>query len=132
MAHPFEEHPTVVGSFGRQLFISDEGEELHGESEAVNPGYYRDAAHAGLQADAILSGIWQQFPNDGYMVKTAIAREVPHRPECHAAADFDFGIRLGERGMFYFVDEYTTKYRNSDDSVGRGAGAKSDDSGYQA
>jgi glycosyltransferase involved in cell wall biosynthesis len=132
LARPFEENQAVVGAYGKQIFIADGGGELRVESESINHDFRRTATYAGLQPDAILSGIWQQFPNDGYMVKTSVAREVRHKPEYRAGADFDFGIRMGERGLFYFVDECTAKYRNSAESVGRGAGQKSDDSAYHA
>ncbi len=66
------------------------------------------------------------------MVKTSVAREVGYRREYRAGADFDFGIRMGLRGRLYFVNEFTAVYRNTADSVGRGAGAKSDDSAYFA
>jgi len=132
LARAFEENPAVVGAYGKQMFITDGGEELPGESEILNHEYRRDTMYAGLQHDAILSGIWQQFPNDGYMVKASVAREVWYRPEYGAGTDFDFGIRMGERGMFYFIDKYTAKYRKSAHSIGRGAGKKSDDCAYHA
>jgi hypothetical protein len=131
LARAFEENPELVSAFGKQKFITDGGADMPEYAERVNRAYHRDAAHAGVQPDAILSGIQQQFPNDGFMVKASVARKVLYRPETRAATDFDFGIRMGERGPFYFVNEYTTKYRFSADSVGRGDGKKSDDSGYQ-
>jgi len=39
---------------------------------------------------------------------------------------------MGERGLFYFVDEYTAKYRKTLESMSRGAGEKNDDSVYHA
>ena len=50
-----------------------------------NRAYRRSAAYAGLQPDAILAAIWQQFPNDGYLVRTAVAREVLYRSDYRAA-----------------------------------------------
>jgi glycosyltransferase involved in cell wall biosynthesis len=132
LARPLEENEAVVGTYGKQMFITDGGKELPGESDILNRDYRRNATYAGLQPDAILSGIWQQFPNDGFMVKASVAREVRYKPEYGAGTDFDFGIRMGERGMFYFVDEYTAKYRNSAHSIGRGTGQKSDDCAYHA
>ncbi len=131
LARAFEENPGLVSSFGKQKFITDGGAEMAEYTERVNRAYHRDEDHVGIQPDAILSGIQQQFPNDGFMVKASVARKVLYRPETRAATDFDFGIRMGERGTFYFVNEYTTKYRFSAESVGRGDGKKSDDSGYQ-
>jgi glycosyltransferase involved in cell wall biosynthesis len=131
LARAFEENPNLVSSFGKQKFISEDGAEMTEYAERVNRAYRRDAEHAGLQPDAILSGIRQQFPNDGFMVKASVAKQVLYRPECRAATDFDFGIRMGQQGPFFFIDEYTTVYRFSAESVGRGDGKKSDDSGYQ-
>jgi glycosyltransferase involved in cell wall biosynthesis len=132
LARPFEKYPALAGAFGKQMLITEAGEEQPANSEELNHGFHRDSTRAGLQPDAILSGIWQQFPNDGYMVKASVARDVLYRPECGAGADFDFGIRMGERGMFFYVDEYTAKYRISAQSIGRGAGSKTDDCAYHA
>jgi glycosyltransferase involved in cell wall biosynthesis len=131
LARAFEENPGLVSAFGKQKFITDGGAEMAEYTERVNRAYHRDEDHVGIQPDAILSGIQQQFPNDGFMVKASVARKVLYRPETRAATDFDFGIRMGEKGQFYFVNEYTTTYRFSAESVGRGDGKKSDDSGYQ-
>ena len=76
LARPFEENDALVSSYGKQLFIDDAGDELPDFSESINRIYRRDPAHAGLQRDPILAGIQQQFPNDGFMVKASVAREV--------------------------------------------------------
>ena len=131
LAPLFEENSALVGAYGKQLFISDAGVELLEYTDRLNRDFRRDASHAGLQKDAILAGVWQQFPNDGYMVRASVARDVLYRAEYKAGADFDFGIRMGECGPFYYVDEFTAKYRESAESVGRSAGGKNDDSAYQ-
>ena len=130
LAAPFEENPALVGAYGKQIFVTHHGEFIPGETEIHNRSYRRTPEYAGLQPDALLAAIWQQFPNDGYMARTAIARDVLYRSEYRAAADFDFGVRLAERGPFFYIDDFTSKYRNSDDSIGRGANFRSDDSGY--
>lgn len=132
LSQPFEENKELVGVFGKQLIISDGGEEQPGNSEGLNTSYRRNATYAGLQADAIVSGLWQQFPNDGYMVKTSVARKVLHEPRYRAASEVDFGIRMGEQGAFYFVDEYTAKYRLSAQSLSRGASSRQEDFSYHA
>jgi glycosyltransferase involved in cell wall biosynthesis len=130
LAPPFEENPGVVGSYGKQLFITHDGEFIPDETERVNRGYRRGPAYAGLQPSALLAAIWQQFPNDGYMVRTAVARGVLYRSEYRAATDFEFGVRLAGHGEFFYVDDFASKYRNSLDSVARGAGVLKDDSAY--
>ena len=131
LALPFEENPAIVGAYGKQLFIRESGADNPEHTANMNRDFRRNAKYAGVQKDAVLAGAWQQFPNDGYMVKATVAREVLYRAQCRAGADFDFGVRMGERGLFYYIDEYTAKYRESAESVGRGAGKKSDDSAYQ-
>jgi glycosyltransferase involved in cell wall biosynthesis len=128
---PLEENPALVGSFGKQLFISEEGEELHELADKTNHFYRRDAARAGLQSDGVISGIWQQFPNNGFVVRTAVAREVLYQHEHGSGCDFGFGIGMGLKGTFFFVNEFTAKYRLSVNSVGRGAGSVSDDCAYR-
>jgi glycosyltransferase involved in cell wall biosynthesis len=130
LAAPCEEDRGIVGAYGKQIFVTDNGEFIPGETDVNNRAYRRTPEYAGLQPDALLAAIWQQFPNDGYMVRTADAREVLYRHNYGAATDFDFGLRLAERGKFYYVDDFASKYRNSTDSITRGAGVPSDDSGY--
>jgi glycosyltransferase involved in cell wall biosynthesis len=131
LAPPLEENQDLVGAFGRQLFITDTGEEIPDLSEATNRYYRRDGAHAGIQPDAIVSAIWQQFPNNGYIIRTSAAREVLYRHEYGAGCDFGFGLGIAEKGKFFYLDEYTAKYRLSSESVGRGASAISDDCAYR-
>jgi glycosyltransferase involved in cell wall biosynthesis len=131
LAQPFEENPNLVASYGKQWFVDDTGVHSNDrDTETANRVHLRTPEYAGLQPDSTFAGLAQQFPNDGFLVKTSAARQIVYNPEFGAAAEVDFGIRLAERGQFYFVDEFTAKYRNSDDSLGRGAGAKNDDSAY--
>jgi glycosyltransferase involved in cell wall biosynthesis len=132
LMRPFQENQAVVASYGKQIIISDGGDEQSECSDCLNLTFRRDGYHAGLQADAVLSGIWQQFPNDGYMVKTAVARKVRHQREYCAASEVDFGIRLGELGQFYFVNEYASKYRLSLRSLARGKGSGVGGSAYHS
>jgi glycosyltransferase involved in cell wall biosynthesis len=132
LAQPFEDNDEVVATFGRQLFVTHTGEILQESSENSNRDYRRTSAYAGVQVDAVLSGIWQQFPNDGYMVRTEVARRIKHGREFQSASEVDFGIRLGALGLFYFVDEDTTKYRLSENSLNRGENSGHGASAYHA
>ena len=132
LAPPFEENREVVAAFGKQIFITHAGEELLTCSENSNRDHRRSPSYAGVQADAVLSGIWQQFPNDGYMLRASTARRVQHKREYQSASEVDFGIRIGEHGLFYFVDENTAKYRLSDQSLSRGENSGQGASAYHA
>src|SRR6202050_1120388 len=120
LAAPLEENPAVVATFGRQIFITHAGVELPDCTKNSNRDHRRTSSYAGVQADAVLSGIWQQFPNDGYIVRASVARKVKHKREYQSASEVDFGIRIAAHGLFYFVDENTSKYRLSDQSLSRG------------
>ncbi|HEY0257818.1 MAG TPA: glycosyltransferase, partial [Candidatus Methylacidiphilales bacterium] len=130
LRQPFLEDDSLVATYGKQVTMTDGGEDL--SSDTFNQKYHRTPAHAGVQPDAFVAGIRQQFPNDGYMVRASVAQKVLLRHSAGGAADFDFGLRLSETGRFFFLDEFTAKYRFSAESVGRGAGARTDDSALVA
>lgn len=132
LLRPFLENAEIIGAYGKQMLITEGGDERTRDSERLNRDYDRSAAAAGVQRDAVVSGIRQQFPNDGYLVKTSVARQVLQKNEYGAACEVDFGIRMGERGPFYFVDQYTAKYRLSAESITRGNSTRRNDSGYHA
>lgn len=107
-------HPDLTGAFGKQYIISHDGVRDIPASERLNQLYRRTAAQAGLQPHSWEVGLSQQFPNNGYMVRTEAAREILWRTpeEVGNGGDFDFGLRMGLRyEKFYFVDAYTSQYR---------------------
>jgi glycosyltransferase involved in cell wall biosynthesis len=116
----FIENPDITAAFGKQYIISHDGMMDARASESLNADYQRTAAFAGRPASTLISAITGQFPNDGYMVRTATARTVRYRDDSDvgAACDFDFGLRLAAVAeSFYFLDEYTAKYRLTTISV---------------
>ncbi len=130
---PFLENEAVVASFGKQIVVTNEGKELLEDSDDLNEQYCRTVGRAGLQPEALVSAILQQFPNDGYMVRTSVARAVLQRARYGTACDFDFGIRCAEAGAFYFINQFTAKYRLSVESVVRGSQSRGrDDGAYQS
>jgi glycosyltransferase involved in cell wall biosynthesis len=119
------EDPTVTVAFGKQCLIDKGGAVNKASSDQLNAAYCRTAADAGRQPLALQSGLTGQFPNDGYIVRTAAARRVGYRcdPKVGDACDLDFGIRLAaDGGAFFFLDQYTAKYRTTEVSVLRSAG----------
>ncbi|AKG23972.1 glycosyltransferase family 2 protein [Calothrix sp. 336/3] len=106
--------PDLTAAFGKQYIISMTGDVLDEASEILNRGYYRTADREGLQPSAAVSGLLQQFPNDGYMVLSAAARNIKYRDRgvVGDACDQDFGIRLGIAfDKFYFLNQYTINCR---------------------
>jgi glycosyltransferase involved in cell wall biosynthesis len=105
--------------FGKQLFLSEKHE--HHVSDKINNDFKRSAAFKGKQKDSIAMAMLQQCPNDGFILPTAAAKRLGSRPASiiGTACDFDFALRatVVEKLSFYFIDEYTTVYAISEDSV---------------
>jgi glycosyltransferase involved in cell wall biosynthesis len=119
---PLRNNPGVVASFGKQYVITHEGAILLPESEALNRKYYRTAAVANQIHRSTWSALVQQFPSDGYMVRTASACATLYRddPEVGQACDAEFAYRLSQQGDFFFAGEYTSSYRRTQDSISAG------------
>jgi glycosyltransferase involved in cell wall biosynthesis len=119
----FHKVPGLTAAFGKQYLIHEDGTIDESSSEALNIAYQRTPQFAGIQASPLLSGLNAQFPNDGFMVRADMARQVRYRDisEVGDACDFDFGLRLATIATsFYFLDCYTAKYRMTQSSVSTG------------
>jgi glycosyltransferase involved in cell wall biosynthesis len=110
--------------YGKQFLASNDGVIDCEQSEALNDAFLRDHRQTGLQPNALRSAILQQFPNDGYLVRGPLARQVGyHRDDVKDGCDFAFGLNLAlADAKFYCVDAYTAVYRFSATSVSRSAG----------
>jgi GT2 family glycosyltransferase len=120
LANCWTSYPELTAAFGKQYIISITGELSQTQSEYLNSVFFRTEDRMGLQNCALESALLQQFPNDGFMIRSDIAKRVPlrERSEVGDATDFDFGIRVAlEGGGFYFVNKYTCKYRHTPGSV---------------
>lgn len=110
----------VVAVFGKQQIITAEGELLIDASEKLNNNYQRISFLAGKQVSSFWSALMAQFPNDGFLIRSCVARSVRYSasPQVGDSCDFDFGLRLASFGeKFYFLDEYTCQYRLTGQSV---------------
>lgn len=112
----------LTAAFGKQHVISMNGTIRDRASEKLNDAYYRTGDKEGMVLSAMESALLQQFPSDGYMVRSSAARKTKYRAEDEVGTsrwcDFDFGIRLASTfDKFYFVNEFTAKYRLTDESI---------------
>ncbi len=113
----FIQFPEIDAAFGKQYMMSHEGVINESESSLVNEMFYRSDEFAGQKLSPFESGFLQQFPNDAYMIKSAIAREIGYSDNAGDACDFEFSLRLGLANCkMYFLNEYTAKYRISKDA----------------
>jgi GT2 family glycosyltransferase len=115
-----EANPQIDMVFGKQQIINAAGEVDAVASEELNRTYHRTPDRAGEQPSAMWSALVAQLPNDGYLIKTQLARKVGYRADVTVgdACDYDFGLRLGLAGArLWFVDRYTCQYRHTESSV---------------
>lgn len=120
LAECWNSNPQLTAAFGKQYVISATGEIRQNDSEKLNKIFFRTPERAGLQDCAVESALLQQFPNDGFMIRSDVARRILFQEytEVGDAVDFDFGIRVALHGAsFCFVDEYLSKYRITPGSI---------------
>ena len=113
-------YPNLVACFGKQSVINMAGEVLQKPSQNLNDGYYRTEQYAGLQPSALWSALIAQFPNDGYMITTEVAKTIRYRDAADVgdACDYDFSLRVAAAHTpFFFLNQYTALYRLTERSV---------------
>jgi glycosyltransferase involved in cell wall biosynthesis len=116
----FQQYPVIDAAFGKQYLMSDSGIVDVEGSVKLNEDFYRTHAHQGLVLSPLESGFLQQFPNDAYLIKSSKAIQIGYREDAGDACDFDFALRLGIQNLkLFFLDEYTAKYRISDDAINK-------------
>jgi glycosyltransferase involved in cell wall biosynthesis len=95
MLQCLQENPDIDACFGKQQIIDLRSRVLVAETEILNKDYYRIEDYAGVQTSPMKSALLGQFPNNGYLVKTEIAKSVGYRdlPEVGDACDYDFSLR---------------------------------------
>ncbi|MBC6610306.1 glycosyltransferase family 2 protein [Hymenobacter sp. BT507] len=120
LAAEFERDPTIEVAYGQQYIITDDGEISYPRSVLFNEAFYRTTPYAGSTLTSLEAGMVQQFPNNAYVMNTALAQRVGYR-EVGDVCDFDFGFRVGQTGAkIHFVPTYTAKYRISNSAVSTG------------
>ena len=107
---------SVIASYGMQHVIAENGESSPTDTVSHNNHSNRTPAFTGLQRDVVKCALWRQFPNNGYLVETSLARTIGYRSneEIGDACDTDFAIRLAlanRSSHFVFVNRYTSQYR---------------------
>jgi glycosyltransferase involved in cell wall biosynthesis len=116
----FQQYPDIDAAFGKQYLMSDSGIVDEEGSARLNHDFYRTQTYQGLRLSSLESGFLQQFPNDAYLIRSNKAREIGYKEDAGDACDFDFALRLGMQNLkLYFLDEYTAKYRLSNDAINK-------------
>lgn len=119
----------LVAAYGLQEWMDYEGRTDATRTQDLNHCFARGPEQAGLQADALEAAWRQQFPNDGYLVRTAAARRVGGLDPAYGnAAEVVLGLRLAACGRFRLIPRPLCQYRDGGPSLGR---SSSDDSALQ-
>jgi len=116
----FEQDPATDIAFGKQKLLRSDGTVDDEGSVRLNETYRRHAQYSGRQPNGRISALTGQIPSNGWMVRSAHAREIRLRGREFVgdACDFDFSYRIvGEQGVVHFVDEFLHGYRVSVVSV---------------
>jgi glycosyltransferase involved in cell wall biosynthesis len=108
--------PDIIAAYGIQQVIRENGEVSIVDTQRHNDRHHRVAEDTGVHSEIVERVLWQQFPNNGYLVETAAAQAIGVRSfgEIGNSADADFSIRLAleNRGRtFAFIDRETSQYR---------------------
>jgi hypothetical protein len=118
----WNEFPGARCIYGNQYVINEAGDILTHETERVNEEYFRRPECAGRQGSGLEAALRQQFPHNGFLIETALAREVRYRLESEVGygLDTDFAIRVGmavRTGELVYLDCFVSKYRLTQSSL---------------
>lgn len=116
------QYPDAQCLYGKQHLIDHAGNILLDRTERWNLRYSRVNELAGLQRSNLSAALQQQLPNNGFLIKTELARKVRYRPETVIghAVDADFGIRVAlaaAQRSFAYIDTFVSEYRLNPDSI---------------
>jgi glycosyltransferase involved in cell wall biosynthesis len=115
--------------YGNQQVADAEGTIDHEASAKLSPAFARTPERAGLQPSALWAAARQQLPNDGFLVRSRLVREVGYLSEGLADCEYAFGVKAAAQGAAsWFVDQLVSVYRVSEESLTRGANASHDTS----
>jgi GT2 family glycosyltransferase len=119
----FLQYPEIDAAFGKQYLMSASGVVDPDKSLGLNDARFRNSKYAGLKLSSLEAGLFQQFPNDCYLIKSKLARDIGYIGKAGDACDFEFAFRLGlQNAKLYFFNDYTSNYRISEDANGRKKG----------
>jgi glycosyltransferase involved in cell wall biosynthesis len=112
----------VVAAYGHQEVILENGEVSEKETVANSAHANRLPHYTGIQSNPVVCALWRQFPNDGFLIESTVAREIAYRDVAAVgnANDLDFAIRLAivhRRREFVFLNRVTSQYRLSAGSI---------------
>lgn len=120
-----EQQADVQAGFGLQRLLRPDGQLDPAGAERLNNAYGRVATAAGRLEAPLPAAIRQQFPNDGWIARGELVRQLGYRQAAADAGDFDFGLRLAQASRaFWYLHEACCDYRLSPEAVSTGRAAQ--------
>ncbi len=122
LKHGWTAEPDTMVVYGKHFVADPAGVILDGQTEMFNVKYRRTPERVGRQRSNLEAALSQQFPHNGYLIDTKLARSVRYRSEdvIGQAVDVDFAIRLAQlapaRAITY-IDTFTSVYRLTPNSI---------------
>ena len=114
----FTQHPDIDVAYGKQYIMSNKGEIDYPASAKLNKTFYRTASYAGTVLTSVESAMLQQFPNDAFAIRAAVAKKLGYDGQSNHACDFEFALKVALAGhKIYFINHYTASYRLSADAL---------------
>jgi GT2 family glycosyltransferase len=127
-----QRQPQLQAGYGLQRVLGADGQLDVAGSDRLNAAYGRVPEAAGRIADPLVAAIRQQFPNDGWIARGALVRQLGYREGAADAGDFDFGLRLAQASQaFWFLHQPCCDYRLSPQAVSTGRAAQFPLQAYQ-
>lgn len=126
LSEPFKEEPSLCVSFGKQFILGEDDQIDEEQSTQLNQAFYRTSDYSGVQKNALFSAILGQFPNNGFLIRADIAKDIGYMEAVTRfgdACDYGFGILIAEKypdAKFNFTNDFTACYRTSNESIARG------------
>lgn len=114
----WHQFPDLNAAFGLHAVMPSSGVIDWQASVRLNASGLRTTDRAGIQNPSWFSGLVQQFPGAGFLIRTSAAREAACGTEVTDAVDYVFAVKFCTRfaGVF-FVDKYVMVYRMTPISV---------------
>jgi glycosyltransferase involved in cell wall biosynthesis len=113
---------AVIAAYGIQEVITEHGEVSESATRVNNEHANRLPRFTGLQTEPVVCALWRQFPNNGYLIDSKIAKLIGYRDVSIVgnANDLDFSVGVAtenRRSAFYFLNRRTSQYRFTNGSI---------------
>jgi glycosyltransferase involved in cell wall biosynthesis len=89
--------------YGNQQIADAEGSIDNEVSARINPAFARTPERAGLQPTALWAAARQQLPNDGFLARSRLVRDVGYLSDGVLDCEYAFGVEAAAHGAAFFV-----------------------------